>query len=179
MSYVGNAATDQLVNATDLDPNFVTPVVNGGTGVTTTANTVAGKLKSATTDVSVSGATAPSNGQVLMATSSTTATWQTPAPATASAVAPTIVVVSGPTQTTAVNNHYVLTNAAATTVTLHTPAAGDIVWVTVANGRVDNVLNVTTNSQSVNGDATNMTIDSAYATLQLRYIDATSKWRIM
>lgn len=35
-------------------------------------------LKSATTTVAVSAATAPSNGQVLTATSSTTATWQTP-----------------------------------------------------------------------------------------------------
>lgn len=36
-------------------------------------------LKSATTTVSVSAATAPSSGQVLTATSGTTATWQTPA----------------------------------------------------------------------------------------------------
>lgn len=42
-------------------------------------NTQARGLKSATTTVSVSAATAPSTGQVLMATSSTTATWQTPA----------------------------------------------------------------------------------------------------
>jgi hypothetical protein len=35
-------------------------------------------LKSATTIVSVSSSAAPSNGQVLTATSSTTATWQTP-----------------------------------------------------------------------------------------------------
>ena len=35
-------------------------------------------LQSATTVVSVSSATAPTNGQVLTATNSTTATWQTP-----------------------------------------------------------------------------------------------------
>lgn len=35
-------------------------------------------LKSATTNVDVAAATAPSSGQVLTATSSTTATWQTP-----------------------------------------------------------------------------------------------------
>lgn len=35
-------------------------------------------LKSATTTISISGATAPSSGQVLTATSSTVATWQTP-----------------------------------------------------------------------------------------------------
>ena len=39
-------------------------------------------LRSATTVVSVSGATAPSSGQVLTATASTTATWQTPASST-------------------------------------------------------------------------------------------------
>lgn len=38
----------------------------------------AGGLRSATTVVAVSGATAPSSGQVLTATSSTAATWQTP-----------------------------------------------------------------------------------------------------
>ena len=40
----------------------------------------ASALKSASTTVSVSAATAPSSGQVLTATSSTTATWQTPTP---------------------------------------------------------------------------------------------------
>ncbi len=40
--------------------------------------TAANGLKSATTTVSVSGSTAPSSGQVLTATSSTAATWQTP-----------------------------------------------------------------------------------------------------
>jgi hypothetical protein len=39
---------------------------------------IATALKSATTNVDVSAATAPSNTQVLTATSSTTATWQTP-----------------------------------------------------------------------------------------------------
>ena len=39
----------------------------------------AGALKSATTTVSVSAATAPSSGQVLTATSDSLATWQTPA----------------------------------------------------------------------------------------------------
>ena len=41
-------------------------------------NTGAKALKSATTDVNVSSATAPTTGQVLTATSATTATWQTP-----------------------------------------------------------------------------------------------------
>lgn len=39
----------------------------------------ASKLKSATTNINIASASTPSNGQVLTATSSTTATWQTPA----------------------------------------------------------------------------------------------------
>lgn len=61
------------------------------TGIATFAQTIAGSitgnaataslalaLKSATTTVDVSAATAPTSGQVLTATSGTTATWQTP-----------------------------------------------------------------------------------------------------
>lgn len=52
--------------------------------LTSTTNNVAAKsLHSASTVVDVSAATAPSSGQVLTATSSTTATWQTPASAPA------------------------------------------------------------------------------------------------
>ena len=39
---------------------------------------IASFLKSATTNINIASATAPSNWQVLTATSSTTATWQTP-----------------------------------------------------------------------------------------------------
>lgn len=46
-------------------------------------NTVALALKSATTNVDVSAATAPSSGQVLTATGTTAATWQTPSGGTA------------------------------------------------------------------------------------------------
>lgn len=54
--------------------------------MTGATNTLTAKLlKSATTEVDVSAATAPSSGQVLTATSSTTATWQTPAGGTVGA----------------------------------------------------------------------------------------------
>ena len=52
------------------------PTLNQDTTGTAAA---ANALKSATTTVSVSGATAPSSGQVLTATGTTAATWQTPA----------------------------------------------------------------------------------------------------
>lgn len=44
-----------------------------------TSNLISNNLQSATTVVNVSSATAPSSGQVLTATSTTAATWQTPA----------------------------------------------------------------------------------------------------
>ena len=44
-------------------------------------NNRAGSLDSATTTVDVSAATAPTVGQVITATSSTAATWQTPSAA--------------------------------------------------------------------------------------------------
>jgi hypothetical protein len=50
-----------------------------GSGTMTSTRFIgpATKLRSASTDIDVSSATAPSSGQVLMATSSTAATWQT------------------------------------------------------------------------------------------------------
>jgi hypothetical protein len=64
----------------------VTSVTSADSNITITNTTTtpvitlvqAPALKSATTTVSVSAATAPTSGQVLTATSSTTATWQTP-----------------------------------------------------------------------------------------------------
>lgn len=50
--------------------------------ITIVASPVTRALKSATTTVDVSAATAPSSGQVLTATSTTAATWQTPTAAT-------------------------------------------------------------------------------------------------
>ena len=73
-----------LVFATS--PTFVTPILGTptsgvATNLTGTAtgltSGITNALKSATTTVDVSAATAPSSGQVLKATSTTTATWQT------------------------------------------------------------------------------------------------------
>lgn len=65
----------QTNTATDVE-EWVEGAYTGATYVAASA------LKSATTVVGVAAATAPSSGQVLTATSSTTATWQTPASGT-------------------------------------------------------------------------------------------------
>lgn len=79
-----------LSNKTLVAPALGTPASGVMTNVTGTAAnltagtaTVANGLKSATTTVSVSAATAPSANQVLTATDSTTATWVTPTAASA------------------------------------------------------------------------------------------------
>lgn len=95
------------LSASDLLIDAVYKIVYDGTQfqVSGISSSVANALKSATTNVDVSAATAPSSGQVLTATASTTATWQTPSVA-ATIIAPsssksgTTVTTSGTTELT-------------------------------------------------------------------------------
>lgn len=88
-----------------------------------------------------------------------------------------MVTVSGTTQTASAFKHYVLTNAAASTLTLPAaPADGDVVSVTVGNARLDNI--VARNGKSIEGVAEDMTIDVT-VTLTLKYISATLMWRLV
>lgn len=90
--------------------------------------------------------------------------------------ATTVAVVSGTTQTAVAGSHYVLTNVAATTVTLPaSPASADTVWVTVANSLATNV--IARNGKTIMGLSEDLTLNSAYASVQLRYVN--SSWRIV
>ena len=79
----GSGAPVRATSPSLVTPALGTPASGVMTNVTGTAtgltSGITNALKSATTTVDVSAATAPSSGQVLTATSSTTATWQTPA----------------------------------------------------------------------------------------------------
>jgi hypothetical protein len=89
-----------------------------------------------------------------------------------------ISVVSTTSATTTSNVHYVLTNAGSTTVTLNAaPANGELVKITVANGRTDNVVN--RNANLLQGLSENMTLDTGNVTLDLRFINPTIGWRIV
>lgn len=90
---------------------------------------------------------------------------------------PVVVVVSGTTQAALSYTHYVLTNIAATTVTLPaSPASGDTVWVTWTNTLTTNV--IARNSQTIMGLSEDMTLDaSTNGTVQLRFVN--SSWRIL
>lgn len=83
----GSGSAVFATSPTLVTPALGTPSALVGTNITGTASGltsgITNALKSASTTVDVSAATAPSSGQVLTATSSTTATWQTPSSSTA------------------------------------------------------------------------------------------------
>ena len=87
-----------------------------------------------------------------------------------------VVDVSATSQTAVANRHYVLTNVAATTVTLPaSPTSGDTVAITPANSLMTNV--IARNGNTIMSLAEDMTLDNANATVTLRYLAST--WRII
>jgi hypothetical protein len=87
-----------------------------------------------------------------------------------------VAVVTATTQAAAADTHYVLTNVAATTVTLPaSPASGSTVWVTVTNGLTTNV--IARNAQTIMGLAEDMTINRGDVTVALRFVN--SSWRLV
>lgn len=88
---------------------------------------------------------------------------------------PALNIVTGTTQTAVAGNHYVITNVATTTITLPaTPAAGDLVWISVGNGLTTNA--VARNGSNIQSLAEDLTLNIPYAAVQMRYINATLGW---
>jgi hypothetical protein len=87
---------------------------------------------------------------------------------------PTLNVTSSTSISAVASNHYVLTGGATTVTLPASPAAGAMVWITVANNRTDNV--IARNGQNIQGLAENMTLNTTYAAVRLRYTDATRGW---
>lgn len=182
ISILGNAATATngvVTTGSYSDPSWITSlaasklsgtvaVANGGTALSSTPTN--GQLLigngtgytlaalSAGTGISVSNG----SGSVTISV-------------VAGAGLPTMNIVTGTTQSATAGNQYVLTNGSATTVTLPgSPSAGDTVYVTVANNLTTNV--VARNGNNIMSLAENLTLNTPYASAQLRYADATRGW---
>ena len=121
----------------------------------------------------VAGANYGTSGQVLTSNGASSApSWQTVA--SGSGLPPVTVTASTSVSATA-GNHYVLTAATTTTVTLPaSPTISDTIYVTVANGLTTNV--VARNTKNIQGLAEDLTLNAPYASVQLRYTDATEGW---
>ena len=143
-------------------------VANGGTGQTTYTN---GQLLIGnTTGNTLTKATLTQGTGISITNGAGSITITNTAAGT-----PTLNVVTGTTQAATAGNHYVLTNVAATTVTLPaTPTAGDLVWVTVGNGLTTNV--VARNGSNIQSLAEDLTLNATYAAVQMRYINSTIGW---
>jgi hypothetical protein len=94
--------------------------------------------------------------------------------AAASGSAPTLSVSTSTSITAAVNTHYVLTSTGAAVISMPSASAGDEVWVTVANGRVDN--RVLSTIDVFLGVTDNLFLDAANITVRFRYINVSLGW---
>jgi hypothetical protein len=95
----------------------------------------------------------------------------------ANSARPAINVVTGTTATAVSGQHYVLTNASLTTITLPaSPSVGDVVQITVANGLMTN--NVAPNGQKIANTTDNLTINMNNATVTFKYVSVGFGWLV-
>lgn len=98
--------------------------------------------------------------------------------ATAATGLPTFQIVTGTSVTAVSGMHYALTNAATSTVTLPaSPSAGDLIYVTSANGLETNVVNP--NGNKIQGQTGNYLMYTAFSSFQFRYINVTMGWAVI
>jgi hypothetical protein len=197
---VGTGVTTGLVLDSDTTGNLV--IKTGPSGVTaatfnSSGTAVIGNLS--VTSITLSGvlpiaqggtglSSTPTNGQLLIGNgtgftlatltggSGVTVTNNAGSISLSAAGLPAVVVTSSTSISAAANIHYVLTSATAATVTLPaSPTLSDTIYVTVGNGLTTNV--IARNGKNIQGLAEDMTLNSTYASAQLRFTnDATEGW---
>jgi hypothetical protein len=118
--------------------------------------------------IGIGGATYGTSGQVLTSGGSSGAvSWST-----INVSFTTNVITSN---TTAVkNNHYYLNGSAISLSLPASPSVGDEVRLSEVAGNTDCVIG--RNGSNIMGSASNLTIDTAYLVLYLRYVDSTIGW---
>jgi len=183
-------------------PTLVTPILGTPTSgdLTNCTNATAYSLKSASTIVSISAASAPASGQVLTATSSTTATWQAinglptqtsnggkylttdGTNASWSAVGLTATPVKTANYT-AVANDLVRCNSTAGVFNIvfpGTPADGTIIGVIDINETfgINNITIIPTNAY-IEGDANGYVLDITGTYVSFIYNVSTTNWRLL
>lgn len=90
---------------------------------------------------------------------------------------PTLNIVTSNVVTAIAAQHYVMTNANLSIVTLPaTPAVSDSLMVTFTNGLMTN--NIAPNGSKIAGTTDNVTINMANVTMQIRYISTAYGWMI-
>jgi len=163
----------QLLNNPSVGPILTSPLAIslGGTGLSTTPTN--GQIDIGNgTGFTRTTLTAGSGITVTNAAGAITLT------ATGAAGLPTLSIVSGTTQLAVTGTHYALTNAATSTLTLPaSPSAGDLVYVTSANGLSTNI--IARNGSNIQGLASNYIMEIVYSSLQFRYINAGMGWAII
>jgi hypothetical protein len=152
-------------SATSLTLTNALGVAEGGTGVDST----------------------PTNGQILIgngtgytlatltAGSGITITNGTGTISLAAGGLPAVSIQNTTTISAVAGNHYILTAASLTTVTLPaSPTISDTIYVTVSNGLTTNV--VANNGKPIQGLSESLVLNAAYASVQLRFTDNTEGW---
>jgi len=87
-------------------------------------------------------------------------------------------IVANTTQLMQVNNLYVLSNVNTTTVTLPaSPTLGDIIYITVANNLLNNI--VARNANKIQGLDEDLILDLPNLSIGLCYTNSTLGWRII
>jgi hypothetical protein len=146
-------------------------VSNGGTGITTTPTNGQIPIGNGST---YTAATLTAGAGVVI----TNGSGSVQLTATAATGLPSFLIVTGTTVSAVSGMHYALTNAATSTVTLSaSPSAGDLVWVTAANGLETNIIDP--NGGKIQGQTTNYVMYIAFSSLQFRYINTTIGWAVI
>ena len=160
-----------------------------GTGFIASVNAASPLLSTGTTSITISLPSA-SNGQLLIGNGSgfalSTLTAGTGVSITNSAGSitistgtttglPTVTVTASTAISASAGVNYILTGASAVTVTLPaSPTISDTIYVTVANSLTTNV--IARNGKPIQAIAEDMTLNSRYASAQLRFTDNTVGW---